>query len=959
MSRYFPAAALLAVTLCGSIPGFAAEVSFEQEIAPLLQKYCSKCHRGEKPKGKFDITEYKTVEQIKRARAEWRKVLLVVSEDEMPPEDPLPTTAERQKLVDWLEDITKIDWSKVRNPGHVTIPRLTRDEYNNTLRDLLGVDLRAGDRFSEDGEGISGFNTDRDALFVTPALLDKYFEAAERAIDGLIALRHEPMVRQLESEAMFMTETKETPKPFGDDFLGYVINRGQMTLYESINFPADGYYEFRVRALSTAGPTGTRLRINDVTQGDLVVPSTTPGEYSLTTFVPRGSHQMAWNIQIPSPEQIQQALKTLKQQGSSNNTAADEPATPVTPQQEADKPREYTKIPNNAGSIVNVESQKNYPRYPAKGDEPKNTVAFIKTVDQTALGLQRPYEWLRLHGPDGEPSQLDRFTGYIEDRVRAYDKAKDTLAAALNETREQFDQRYDAANAERLADNRRLLNQIADSVAHYRTKSKQQQPPMPKNEPSQKPGSVAIDWVRITGPVVPSSTGSSAELSSSAGAVPSTVRPGSRIFIVEPGQEISEAEAANRIIANFARLAFRRPVEPSDVERFESLYQKANKEGSSFEESLRLALTAVLVSPQFLYRLELGPGDDEFQLDDYQLASRLSYFLWMSMPDDELFELAAQGKLQQADTLTLQVDRMLTDQRSTAFARAFTGQWLGFAALGESVMPDEKKFPQFTTELATAMKQETALVCATLLRENRSLLELLDSEETWLNSDLAQHYGIQGVSGDEFVSVSLQDRSRGGLLGMGSILTATSSPTRTSPVVRGKWVLETLLGRTLPEPPADAGELPGDAGEARTLREELALHRRNPTCAACHDKIDPIGFGLGNFDAIGRFRTKHAGKPIDAKGELPGGITFDGPVELKAYLIAERKTEFTRNLTRRLLSFALGRELQYFDEPAVEKIVEAVEAKDYSSREMLNQIVFSYPFQYQTGRLPSESVAAD
>lgn len=953
MSRIF-AAILMLVTLpllCRQSVG--AEISFENEIVPLLQKYCVKCHRGEKPKGEFDITHFKTVEQIRKARDEWRQVLLVVSENEMPPDDPLPSAAERQKLIDWLEDVTKIDWSKVRNPGHVTIPRLTRDEYNNTMRDLLGVDLRPGSRFSEDGEGSSGFNTDRDALFVTPAQLEKYFEAAERALDGLIALRHEPMKRHLEAEAMFMTETKETPQPFGDDFLGFVINRGQMTLYESVNFPADGYYEFRIRARSTAGPTGARLRINDVTQGDLIVPRQTPAEYELTTFVEKGSHQVAWNIQVPTAAQLAVALAENQQRPESASSTENDPAEPVSPQREtaSEKPREYTKLPKNANTIINVESAKNHPRYPAKGDEPKEIAALIRKLDAAALGLQRPYEWLRLHGVNGEPSQLDRFTGYIEDRIKTYDQAKTELATALNFSEEEFNKNY--GNVDRLADNKRLLDQVSETVAEFRRKRKQ--PPKPKADEIQKPGSVHIDWVEITGPVIPPSSSSASDDQSAA-------RPGSRIFVVEPGNGVSESEAASQILENFVRLAFRRPAERSDVARFVSLYEKSKGQGGSFERSLRLALTAVLVSPKFLYRLELGPGpgpgddNDEFQLDDYQLASRLSYFLWMSMPDDELFDLAAQEKLKNAEVLKQQVGRLLADPRSLTFAETFTGQWLGFAALGNSVMPDAKKFPQFTAELAMAMKQETAIAFRVLLKEDRSVLELLDSDETWLNSTLARHYGIEGVRGDEFVRVSLTDRTRGGLLGMGSVLTATSSPTRTSPVVRGKWVLETLLGRTLPAPPADAGELPGDAGEARTLREELALHRRNPTCAACHDKIDPIGFGLGNFDAIGRFRTKQAGKPIDATGELPGGITFDGPVELKAFLAAERKTEFTRNLTRRLLSFALGRELQYFDEPAVEKIVTAVEARSYSSREMLNQIVQSYPFQFQTGRLPVEEV---
>ena len=553
-----------------------AEISFENEIVPLLQKYCVKCHRGGKPKGDFDITHFKTVEQIKRARGEWRQVLLVVSENEMPPDDPLPSTAERQKLIDWLEDVTKIDWSKVRNPGHVTIPRLTRDEYNNTMRDLLGVDLRPGSRFSEDGEGSSGFNTDRDALFVTPAQLEKYFEAAERALDGLIALRHEPMKRHLEAEAMFMTETKETPKPFGDDFLGFVINRGQMTLYESVKFPADGYYEFRIRARSTAGPTGTRLRINDVTQGDLIVPRQAPAEYTLTAFVEKGSHQVAWNIQIPTADQLAVALEEIQQRPGATSSIEREPTEPVSPQKEtaSEKPREYTKLPKNANTIINVESTKNHPRYPAKGDESKEIAALIRKLDSAALGLQRPYEWLRLHGVDGEPSQLDRFTGYIEDRIKTYDQAKTELATALNISKEEFNRQY--GNADRLADNKRLLNQVAETVAEFRRKRKQ--PAKPKADESQKPGSVHIDWVEITGPV-------SHPSDSSSGDDQLAVRPGSRIFVVEPGNGVSESEAASQVIENFVRLAFRRPAERSDVARFASLYEKSKGQGDSFERS--------------------------------------------------------------------------------------------------------------------------------------------------------------------------------------------------------------------------------------------------------------------------------------------------------------------------------------------------------------------------------------
>ncbi|MBI1311736.1 DUF1592 domain-containing protein [bacterium] len=913
---------LIPVLMCvGAAPCFAQEqaensttadaagngkpAELTREIRSLLDRFCVKCHGAEKPKGDFDLTAYDDADAIRKDRTTWRRVLHVVREEEMPPEDPLPTVAERQTLTRWLDAVTKIDWSKVRNPGHVTIPRLTRTEYANTLRDLLSIDLQAARDLSEDGEGNSGFNTDRDALYVTPEQLEKYFEAAERALGGVLALKRGATEQHFESEKMFMTETREMPQQFGDDFFGYVINRGQMTLYDSVEFPADGYYEFRIRARSTAGPTGTRLRINDIAKGDLVVPSMEPDEFALTTFVTAGSHQMAWNIQVPP--------------------TARQPAR----QKKRPPQKSFRPLPNNAGAIVNQMAPKNAPRYPATGGESPEIRKLIQAVDSAAHSLQRPFEWLRLLKDDGDPREIVRFKGYIEERTVPLNENKTKLAEALGETREQFDARYAKANNERLEDNAFLLERVQAVTAAEASQNL-------------KPGSVAIDWVKIRGPLVPP------------GATPQTHSdPVATVFVALPGDGVSASSAARQIVSRFASRAFRRPVTDVELERFVSLYQRAVDRGDGFDDSVTLALTGVLVSPQFLFRPEAGPGDDEFRLDDYQLASRLSYFLWMSMPDDELTKLAAAGQLRNPDVLRKQVARLLNDSRSEAFASAFTGQWLSIAALGTSISPDPKRFPQFSPELAESMKRETLLTFLSIARDDRSVLELLDSREAWLDGRLAQLYGLKGPTPEAFQRVALDDRNRGGLLGMASVLTATSSPTRTSPVIRGKWVLETLLGRTLPEPPADVPVLPEDAGEARTLREELLIHRRNPSCAACHDKIDPIGFGLETFDAIGRFRTQQGSKPIDARGELPGGVTFDGPVELKEYLVRERKTEFLRNLTQRLLSFALGRELQYFDEPVIEKIVAAVEADNDRARTLIEQIVLSYPFQYQTARLPA------
>jgi len=292
---------------------------------------------------------------------------------------------------------------------------------------------------------------------------------------------------------------------------------------------------------------------------------------------------------------------------------------------------------------------------------------------------------------------------------------------------------------------------------------------------------------------------------------------------------------------------------------------------------------------------------------------------------------------------------MLQDPRASATMETFLGQWLGFESLGRSVFPDSKAFPEFTPALGKAMKEETYLVFDSLLRNDGSLLELLDSNSTFLNEVLADHYGVDGVSGNEMRRVTLDNPDRGGLLGMGSILTATSSPMRTSPVNRGKWVLETLLGNRIPEPPADAGILPENAGQkkGRTLREEFEMHRNNPSCMDCHEKIDPIGFGLENFDAIGRFRTSENGEPIDTSGVMPGGVSFNGSAELKRYILNERVDQFTRNISERMLAFALGRELKHYDEAAIIKIIDALEKNDYSAKTLIEEVVLSYPFQYQ------------
>ncbi|HEX3871983.1 MAG TPA: DUF1592 domain-containing protein, partial [Pirellulales bacterium] len=773
----------------------------------LVEKYCLRCHNAEKHEADINLTKLGSRVRSLRDRKLWQKVLQQLESEEMPPEDPLPSDDERQQMIASAEKALEIDWSQVRDPGHVTMPRLTRDEYNHTMRDLLGIDLQPGNELSPDGEGASGFTTDRDALFVTPSALEKYLAAAESALDAVVALEHPPVKHHFESEAMFMTETRSVPEDFGDGFKGYVLNRGQMTLYESVRFPSDGFYRFTIRVRSTAGPTGARLRIDGDTKGEVYTVSQTGETLEVIALVKRGARQMTWNIEPPN-RTVAQALRA---KAEAEQTAAIASTSP------------FKVLPANAGDLVNQHAPRNAPKYPTMGDESKKVQLLIRDIDRAASAVQRPYEWLRALGTDGDPREILRFKVYVLQRSEGLDKAKEALARELDRPLAEVNRIYNNHNRAKVDRNAELLKVVVHVDDEFVRKAMEKVSPGKvayNAKKQQSPGSIGIDWIDVEGPV--HAAGPDAHC---------------RVFFAHPDSTHSPREAAEAILDNLLPRALRRPVSKDEAARYLRLFDMAHERGDAFEPSVKLMLTAVLCSPHFLYRNELGATKGEYELDDYQLASRLSYFLWMTMPDDELTRLAEAGKLREPDVLAAQVDRMIADDRLRAFTSAFLGQWLGFDSLGKSVLPDEKKFPDFTPELCEAMKLETLLTFESLLREDGSLLELVDSRHTWLNATLARHYGIDGVRGDEMRRVRLDDANRGGLLGMAAVLTATSSPTRTNPVIRGKWVLETLLGETIPEPPADAGTLDPEAGEARgkTLREELLVHRRNPTCATCHD----------------------------------------------------------------------------------------------------------------------------
>lgn len=421
------------------------------------------------------------------------------------------------------------------------------------------------------------------------------------------------------------------------------------------------------------------------------------------------------------------------------------------------------------------------------------------------------------------------------------------------------------------------------------------------------------------------------------------------IFTCQPGTASEEEPCARKILTNLARKAYRRPATNDDVSPLMGLYQMGRREGG-FEAGIQRALQAMLVSPNFLFRVERDPQGaapgEAHRISELELASRLSFFLWSSIPDDELLSLAEQGKLREPGVLKAQVHRMLADQRSDSLVQNFAGQWL-FLRKMDTVSPDAEQFNTFDVALRASMKRETELLFSEILRENRSVLRLLDANHTYLNQQLAEHYGVSGIYGSQFRRVELEDPNRRGLLGQASILTVTSYPNRTSVVLRGAWVLENLLGTPPPPPPPNVPPLEAATsdGKKHTLREAMELHRSNAICASCHARMDPIGLALENFDAIGRWRNEDGGLPIDTSGELPNGSSFDGPAGLTKLLAQEHRDDFVSTAVEKLLIYALGRGLEHYDLPVVRSILRETADNDYRMDDLIVSVVESTPFQ--------------
>ncbi len=426
---------------------------------------------------------------------------------------------------------------------------------------------------------------------------------------------------------------------------------------------------------------------------------------------------------------------------------------------------------------------------------------------------------------------------------------------------------------------------------------------------------------------------------------------------IPEGGEAAE-RAFREILARVVPRAFRRPMRETEDDELVRVFRVATAAGLDFRSATKKGLEALLVSPYFLFRLEAaGKVGEDQPVEGFDLASRLSYFVWASMPDRELFESARRGDLREGESLDHEIERLLRDSRSRSLGDLFAAQWLGFEHVGSRVRPDPIDNPFMTDSLMLSMQAESARFFAHLVRENRPIEELVNARYTFLNEELAKHYRIDGVEGEELRRVDLETEQRGGIFGQASLLMVTSHPGRTSPVLRGTWILSEVLGTPSPPPPPNVSEFSREVERRDPLseREKLELHRQKPACSGCHSRIDPLGFSLSNYDRFGRWRDRRGRAQVDARGRLPNWTEFHGPSGLKRVVVEQRLDDLTRQLARKMLAYALGRQLEYYDEPAVRKIVREVAKDGYRFHALVRGVANSYPFRYKRLRAEPDS----
>ncbi len=892
-------AALFAAATSTRAEGLRGNDLFQKQVKPVLNEYCWDCHGDGMDKGKFALDKDKDYAALLANHKLWEDVREHVSTHVMPPEGKAtPTLEQRNAIVKWIDDVVfYVDPAKA-DPGHITLRRLNRVEYNNTMRDIFRIDSRPADSFPPDDTGY-GFDNIGDVLSLSPLLMEKFMRAARKVSDEAI-----------------WTKPPERPSMERD--------HSQFWVAEGV-----GEIHGEVAALFTNGELDTQM---DVTE---------EGVYRLTPYLTAeqcGKEKAAFAIGVDDHEVMRGevteefkrknpgenlerfAVEVLLKPGTHKIKVAflNDAAEPNEPNPKRRDRNLYLKSMDITGPIgFQAGTQSNFLTwlFDEKSLTPP-TLSFTGEDFNKGEGIANIYE---------EQAELPS-EGFVHREVQIPAEGEYRIRIAASE---------DHAGKEGAKMGVKLGN--LDLGVHEITVGKGQQQWFVLNK---KLSSGNYDLrVSFLNDLYIEKTKEDRNLHLH------------RVIIEGPliqGPQLTGTEGIKSWVSKLALKIFRKPLEAEEINKLCAIAEAAMKDGASATEAIGLVCEASLSSPKFLFRGGAQPAGEvknsSVLVDEFTLATRLSYFIWSSAPDDELLKLASQGELRK--NLSQQVTRMISDWKGWAMSEDFAGQWLQLRDV-ELVEPNKKIFPEMQGSMASLMKKESQLFFNHILRSNASVMDFLDSDYSFMNEKLSKFYGIGNVKGKEFQKVSLAGTPRGGILTQGSILLLTSHPNRTSPVKRGKYVLEQILGTPPPPPPQNVPAFNEDRGAARkgTLRQRFEAHRANPSCAACHAFLDPIGFAFEHYDAIGRYRDKDNGAQIDPTGKLITGQQFDNAETLRKLMVTDMKKDFIRCLTENLMIYSLGRGLDYTDKPAKDEIMSKAEKSGYKFQDIILAVCKSLPFQ--------------
>ncbi|MCM8535968.1 MAG: DUF1588 domain-containing protein [Lentisphaeraceae bacterium] len=829
--------------------------NFQKDIKPILSKYCYKCHDADTQKGDLRLDLAHSEDDLIKHRKEWLRSLELIKEREMPPKKPFPSQLEIEKLTTYLDKtLHNYDWSKIKNPGFVSMSRLTNIEYQNSVSNVFNLEFFKNVSLIKDAEGDSGFTNDRDNLGLSTNALIKYIEEAEQYVDAYLSYRQKPYSQN------FNLELK------GKKRLSLGHNKSKSL---AMIAPFTGVYLLTLDLSSNRHKkTGIEVYVNNSLVFSSPVNGLDPKLYEVPIFLKKGST----NLVIYYSEKAAALFsdKRIKEKAPEKIYKATFQAFKKAP-----------KVPIPA-------QHKNNPKYKAAYNEINKKIANAhKSLVAADLLLQLPKlpdDRSMLYGLEGvlKCKQAQKILNISDGAI------KQMVAKAINrnlpkecgEKLKEFNKKYDAL------------------YGH-------------KNE---RAGNLSIGKVALAGPYLSKNSKDPRRLLS----------------------KVTNKETARKLLYYYAVKAFKRQVSQSDLEPMIGVFDKTFNETKSLEHAFRDALVTLITSPKFMLHRNTPPKTGT-EIDNFQKVSRLSYFLWQTIPDASLLRMARDKTIAKPENTRKQIQRMIADERFENFCKTFTTEWLNIDNInGVSIY------------LKQLMQKEPEMLISKVFKENRNIFELIDADYTFLNEHLARHYDLPGITGDEMRLVKLKDKTRGGLVTMGGVLAATSLPRRTSPVHRGAWIVDTIFGEELPLPPDNVPELPAKVPGAKTLREKLERHRKDPNCASCHARIDPYGFALENYDNIGRWRdNERRGVPIDSSMILKNGIKTNDISGFKKYLLKYKGNDIRRSLIERVLSYALGRKLQYYDEPAIQKIITHMKKNKDKSHSLIEGVILSYPFWNQ------------